>query len=76
MPDTEDQAGSWEYAAVTWRKSTWSHGSSNCVEVARLPGRAAIAVRDSKVSEDCALRFTSSQWFAFVATIRRDDFNR
>jgi hypothetical protein len=44
-----------------WRKSSYSTGSGNCVEVARnIPG--AVAVRDSKDPSGPVLRFTPEAW--------------
>ncbi|MEY9213225.1 DUF397 domain-containing protein [Thermobifida halotolerans] len=47
-----------------WRKSSYSGGRENCVEVADLPG--ATAVRDSKHPEAAVLAFPVSEWAAFV----------
>ena len=57
-------------ARVTWRKSTRSNGSGNCVEVAELAD--AIGVRDSKNVEAGALVFRPEPWSAFLATVKAD----
>jgi hypothetical protein len=49
----------------TWRKSTYSDGSQNCVEIADTG--AAMYVRDSKHSEAGHLTFTRSALAAFIA---------
>lgn len=51
-----------------WRKSSYSHQETNCVEVAQLPG--ATAVRDSKHPETDELRVTAREWQALVRAIR------
>ncbi|MEU3452310.1 DUF397 domain-containing protein [Micromonospora sp. NPDC006766] len=50
---------------VTWRKSTRSNGSGDCVEVAdNLAGR--VAVRDSKDVSGPVLAFSQAAWSHFV----------
>jgi hypothetical protein len=51
-----------------WRKSSYSGGQGNCVEVAPL--RDGIAVRDSKNPSGPVLRFSVGDWQAFVARIK------
>ena len=52
----------------TWRKSSYSGGQGECVEVAGdLPH---VAVRDSKDPAGPKLIFTSAEWRSFVASIR------
>ncbi|HEX6522050.1 MAG TPA: DUF397 domain-containing protein [Streptosporangiaceae bacterium] len=54
---------------LTWRKSSYSGGSGgNCVQVATTPG--AIALSDSKTPTGPVLRFTPSEWQAFLTRIR------
>jgi hypothetical protein len=52
-----------------WRKSTYSNGSGECVEVGHATGR--IAVRDTK---DCGngpvLRLTPGDWARFTASVK------
>ena len=57
-------------ARVTWRKSTRSNGSGNCVEVADLAG--TIGVRDSKDVEGGILAFTLARWSSFVSAVKTD----
>ena len=56
---------------LKWRKSRYSNGQANCVEVALLAdgGRA---VRDSKDSHGPVLRFTANEWKAFIGRIKSD----
>ncbi|MEV4493447.1 DUF397 domain-containing protein [Micromonospora coxensis] len=57
-------------AAVTWRKSTRSNGSGNCVEVAdNLPGK--IRVRDSKEIGGPILCFGPSAWSSFISGVQK-----
>jgi len=52
-----------------WRKSSYSGQGNTCVEVATLPdgGRA---VRDSKDKTGPILRFTSTEWHAFIKAVK------
>jgi hypothetical protein len=59
---------------VTWKKSTRSNGSGNCVETARLSD-GLWAVRDSKEPEGAVLTFTPSEWSAFVEGVKDGDFD-
>ena len=54
-----------------WQKSTRSMGAAQCVEVARLPG-GDVAVRDSKDTGGPVLRFTASEWRAFISGVKKD----
>jgi hypothetical protein len=53
-----------------WRKSSYSGGQGNCVEVAPL--RDGVAVRDSKNPSGPVLRFSANDWQAFVSNIKAD----
>jgi hypothetical protein len=58
-----------------WRISSYSGANGNCVEVADLldGGRA---VRDTKLGEASpVLRYTASEWQAFVAGVRAGEFD-
>jgi hypothetical protein len=59
-------------AHATWRKSSYSGGSGNCVEIANdLSG--AVAIRDSKNPTGSTLVFTTRAWRAFVAGVKNGD---
>jgi hypothetical protein len=58
-----------------WRKSSWSYGSGQCIEVA-TPSSNRIAVRDSKNAQSAVLSFSSAQWNAFVASIQSGKLGR
>ncbi|KKJ98508.1 DUF397 domain-containing protein [Micromonospora sp. HK10] len=62
-------------ARVTWRKSTRSNGSGDCVEVADdLAGK--IGVRDSKDPEGTVLAFEPEAWSRFVRGVKRRMLDR
>jgi hypothetical protein len=56
-----------------WKKSSYSGGSGQCVEV-RTPGAAAIAVRDSKDPNGPAVGFTEAAWSTFIASVQDHTF--
>jgi hypothetical protein len=57
----------------SWYKSSYTSGQGNCVEVAPLPGGAA--VRDSKDPAGPVLRFSADAWRAFIAGVRDGEFD-
>jgi hypothetical protein len=57
---------------LSWRKSTRS-ASGECLEVAFAENSAL--VRDSKDQEGPVLRFTLSEWGAFLAGVRSSEFD-
>jgi hypothetical protein len=58
---------------LTWRKSTKSGSTRSCVEMAELGG-GAVALRDSNDPSRPDLRFTASEWTAFVDGVRDGEF--
>jgi hypothetical protein len=59
-------------SGLTWVKSSYSAGQSDCVEVA--PGYAAgVPVRDSKRPAGPAVVMGDSVWGVFVDAVRRGD---
>jgi hypothetical protein len=59
---------------LAWRKSSYSGANGqDCVEVAKLPdgGRA---VRHSKLPNSPVLKFSASEWAAFTAGVRDNEF--
>jgi hypothetical protein len=63
-----------DISSVTWRKSRYSEvDMSECVEVTEL-GDGAVAVRDSNNPTRPDLRFTASEWAAFVDGVRDGKF--
>ncbi|HEX3780340.1 MAG TPA: DUF397 domain-containing protein [Pseudonocardiaceae bacterium] len=57
-----------EFARIAWRKSSYSNGEANCVEVAFLAG--GVAVRDSKEQGNGPImEFAPRQWSRFMATV-------
>lgn len=62
-----------ENTRVTWKKSTRSNGSGNCVEVAELQDGQRL-VRDSKNPSGGILTFTPSEWRAFIEGAKDGEF--
>jgi uncharacterized protein DUF397 len=61
-------------ARASWRKSSYSGGSGNCVEVAGgLPG--AVGVRDSKDPAGPALVVSPGSWRHFTAAVKNGEFD-
>ncbi|MGW1679522.1 DUF397 domain-containing protein [Saccharopolyspora sp. NPDC002376] len=57
----------------SWRKSSYSGGQTNCVEVGRVGGGAA--VRDSKNRSAGHLTTTPDQWSTFLGAIKGGRFD-
>ena len=51
-----------------WRKSSYSNGQANCIEVASTA--RAVAVRDTKDPSGPALAFAPPGWQAFTRRIK------
>ncbi|MDH6131024.1 hypothetical protein P3T37_000391 [Kitasatospora sp. MAA4] len=62
-----------EIRRAQWRKSTYSNGQGDCIEVA--DGFVGVMpVRDSKDPDGPTLLFPSDAWRAFVAGVRAGVF--
>jgi len=59
---------------ASWIKSSLSFSNGNCVEVATLQ-EGHVGVRDSKDSAGPVLRFTPSEWDAFLDGVRNGEFD-
>jgi Domain of unknown function (DUF397) len=55
-------------STLTWRKSTYSGGNGNCVEVAK--SGSSVLVRDSGDRTNPVLIVTCAQWLGFLRRIR------
>ncbi|WP_327116534.1 DUF397 domain-containing protein [Nocardia sp. NBC_01730] len=64
-----------EPSSAEWRKSTYSGNGGNCVEIAFFDG-GQVGVRDSKNPTGPALKFTPSEWSAFLSGVRDRQFDR
>jgi hypothetical protein len=53
---------------ISWRKSSFSTGQNDCVEVARTP--AAVLIRDSKNPASGNLTVTAHTWESLITSIR------
>jgi len=59
---------------LRWRKSTFSQGENDCVEVADAPDGSRW-VRHSKHPELPAHHYTASEWSAFIAGAKDGEFD-
>ncbi|WP_308294813.1 DUF397 domain-containing protein [Streptomyces sp. JJ66] len=60
-----------DLTGAAWRKSSYSNGQANCVEVAFL-GEGRVALRDSKdLGTGAALVFTAGEWHTFTTGVTR-----
>ncbi len=57
-----------------WRKSSYSNGANNCVEISDRPQR--VAIRDSKRPEGPVIEVTRAAWRAFLDGVKRGEFDR
>lgn len=55
---------------ASWRKSSYSTGSANCVEVA--DEAAGTAIRDTKHRELGTLFFGTGEWRTFIDSTKAD----
>jgi hypothetical protein len=64
-----------DLSRAAWRKSSYSGGNGDCVEVARnLP--AVVAVRDSKDPLGPGLVLACEEWREFTARVRSGRFSQ
>ncbi|MEU8135924.1 DUF397 domain-containing protein [Streptodolium elevatio] len=56
-------------SSTAWRKSTYSDGGDNCVEVAGL--EATAGVRDTKARDRGHLELGPHTWRSFLDTLKR-----
>ncbi|MEV6972500.1 DUF397 domain-containing protein [Kitasatospora sp. NPDC093806] len=62
-----------DLSAASWRKSTYSGGDNECIEIADgFPG--VLPVRDSKDPAGPSLVFSAAAWGSFVAGVRAGEF--
>ncbi|GHC58673.1 DUF397 domain-containing protein [Streptomyces cinnamoneus] len=59
-----------DLSAAVWRKSTYSDGQEDCLEVADNIPTGLIPVRDSKNPAGPALLIEAGAWSAFVASLK------
>lgn len=59
-----------DLSGAQWRKSSYSDGQANCVEVAAMAhGHGIVAVRDSKSPDGPGLSFAPSMWLHFIGRV-------
>jgi hypothetical protein len=57
---------------LSWRKSSTSE-ETNCVEVAATS--SAVLIRSSRDRSGKVLAFSCTEWHAFLAAVRNNEFN-
>jgi hypothetical protein len=70
---THRQVGAYELARASWRKSSRSGNSANCVEICRLTD-GLVVVRDTKDRSGTGLIFTPGAWETFTHGVRDGQF--
>ncbi|MFE4681639.1 DUF397 domain-containing protein [Streptomyces sp. NPDC056721] len=58
---------------LVWKKSSYSNGAGECVEVAKTPGTRY--VRDSKDKAGPILGFSDSMWGAFIQDVKDGQYS-
>ncbi|HXD26401.1 MAG TPA: DUF397 domain-containing protein [Propionibacteriaceae bacterium] len=71
---TYRQVGASELARASWRKSSRSGSSANCVETCRLTD-GLVAVRDSKNQAGTVLILAPGAWETFTRGVRDGQFD-
>jgi hypothetical protein len=65
------QNGSGPLPGLLWRKSSYSNGQANCVEVASMnDDHTIVVVRDSKAPDVSNLTFAALTWRQFTCSMK------
>lgn len=72
--NTQRQVGVDELALASWRKSSRSGNSANCVEISHVIA-SMVAVRDSKNQSGPVLLFPAREWEIFAHGLRDGAFD-
>ncbi|GAA3387181.1 DUF397 domain-containing protein [Cryptosporangium minutisporangium] len=59
-------------SSVVWRKSTYSSGDGNCLEIA-VTAAESVYVRDSKHPNSYVLNFSRESWTSFTSALREGE---
>jgi len=63
-----------DVSGASWRTSSWSQSSSDCVQAAFLPD-GHVALRHSKDPDGSVLIYTPREWDAFVKGAKDGEFD-
>jgi hypothetical protein len=58
---------------IAWRKSSYSSGTGNCVEVGESDG--LVAIRDTKQVSGLVLEFDAAAWHEFLSAVKSGNTN-
>ncbi|MFI9309538.1 DUF397 domain-containing protein [Streptomyces triculaminicus] len=61
-----------DFSEAIWRKSSYSSGNGQCVEIALL--RGAVVTRDSKHPNGTVVAFEGNAWSSFVSAVQNAGF--
>jgi hypothetical protein len=59
-----------------WKKSSYSSGNGECLEVRDPPPDGEIHIRDSKNPQGGILIFPIFAWYSFLVAVKEGDFTR
>jgi hypothetical protein len=71
--DVQTAASDTDLVGAAWRKSSYSNGAANCVEVSMLAD-GSVGVRHSRRPDAEVIVYSRTEWAAFVAGVKAEEF--